>query len=445
MRKKIKIGKPFIKENTDSLIFDESIQLCANVTMENPNNHKIESKVCYYEFDKKYKKYLCDNRSDAFVMGLLTTAMENDMDIEFESPISEKLYYQLSTYYIPLVSKNNSSYPMYDIKIAGPTDNKIIKNEKAVATGCSGGVDSFYTIAKHTSNDIPKSYKLTHIVCSSSGTSDFTQERVIKNFKNTFDEIQKIADDCNLNAIVCYNNLYEFYKVPFKGFQTFANTTYGSIAFALQKLISIYYLSSGPSLTYFNMDINVNGVGDASSFDLLTAQCITSENISFYSTGMELDRIEKQEYISDFEPAKKNLKVCGAYEYIKDLHFINCSRCKKCIRTMSHLYVLGKLDNFKDVFDVEYFYKNKNKLLGKFLGIDHGYYIKKTSDMGKKYNHKIPLLAYFYCYCLYKPLKFFKKLLKDSKIIKKIYYKSGIDIKINGYRDPAHEFNKKNK
>ena len=442
MRKKIKIGKPFIKDNNNSDIFDKSVQLCANVTMENPNSKKEETKICYFEFDIKYKKYLCDERSDAFVMGLLTTAMENDMDIEFESPISEKLYYQLSTYYIPLVSKNNSSYPMYDIKIAGPTDNKIIKNEKAVATGCSGGVDSFYTIAKHTSNDIPKSYKLTHIVCSSSGTSDFTQERVIKNFKNTFDEIQKIADDCNLNAIVCYNNLYEFYKVPFKGFQTFANTTYGSIAFALQKLISIYYLSSGPSLTYFNMDINVNGVGDASSFDLLTAQCITSENISFYSTGMELDRIEKQEYISDFEPAKKNLKVCGAYEYIKDLHFINCSRCKKCIRTMSHLYVLGKLDNFKDVFDVEYFYKNKNKLLGKFLGIDHGYYIKKTSDMGKKYNHKIPLLAYFYSYCLYKPLKFFKKVLKNSKIIKKIYYKSGIDIKINGYRDPAREFNK---
>ena len=170
MRKIIKIGKPYIKECNNSYVFGKSVLLCADVTMENPNNKKTETKECYFEFDKKYKNYLCDVRSDAFVMGLLTTAMENDMDIEFESPLSERLYYQLTTYYIPMVAKNNSNYPMYNIKIIGPTDNTVISNMKAVATGCSGGVDSFYTIAKHSSNDIPKSFKITHIIYSSSGT-----------------------------------------------------------------------------------------------------------------------------------------------------------------------------------------------------------------------------------------------------------------------------------
>ena len=68
--------------------------------MINPNTNKKETKECYFEFEPEYSKFLCDERSDAFVTGLLTTAMENNMDIEFEAPISEQLYYQLMTYYI---------------------------------------------------------------------------------------------------------------------------------------------------------------------------------------------------------------------------------------------------------------------------------------------------------------------------------------------------------
>ena len=131
MKEKIIISKPYIKD-VKSEIFDNAVRLCANVTMKNPNTNKLETKECYFEFEKDYKKYICDERSDAFVSGLLMTAMENNMDIEYENPISEKLYYQLTTYYIPMIAKYNSTYPMHFIKLIGPYTNIPIQNEKAV-------------------------------------------------------------------------------------------------------------------------------------------------------------------------------------------------------------------------------------------------------------------------------------------------------------------------
>ena len=215
MRQKIIISKPYIKEEK-SEIFGESVKLCAMVKMLNPNNQKLEEKECYFEFEKKYKKYICFERSDAFVMGLISSAMELGMDIEFEMPISERLYYQLTNYYIPMISENNAKYPMYNIKLIGPTDNTVIKNEGAVATGCSGGVDSFYTILKYSKNNCDlKNYQLTHLVYSSSGTLDKNSERMKNNFKNVLSEITKIAEECNLETIACFNNLNEFYKFPY--------------------------------------------------------------------------------------------------------------------------------------------------------------------------------------------------------------------------------------
>lgn len=437
---KIIIGKPKI-EKCKSEVFGEAIRLIADVTMNNPNTNKLEKKECYFEFEKVYEKFICNERSDAFVMGLLTTAMENNMDIEFEKPISEKLYYQLSTYYIPMISKYNSNYPMHNIKLIGPLDKTTIKNENAVATGCSGGVDSFYTIAKHISNEVPNTNKLTHIIYSSSGTSDVNDKRIKDEYKRNMPTILNIAKDCNLKSIFCFNNLYKFYKTPFRGFTMFYTTTFCSVAFALQKLISIYYASSGGPIKNFALDINKTHGHDSSAFDVFTLSCINTENLTFYSTGTEFSRIEKEQYIADFLPSQKNLIVCSCMPYLKnpETKYKNCSHCPKCLRTMVQFYALNKLDYFGDVFDIEEFYKHKAKYIGKMLGTNKKSYANDALLLAKKNNVKIPFSSYLYCYLWYKPFEKIKKVAKKSLLIRKLYYKLNLDYKINGYRHPVYE------
>ena len=207
MKAKITVSKPYIKQ-VNSDVLGKSVRLCAMVTMKNPNTKKIETKECFFEFETSYKKYLCPERSDAFVTGLLSTAMEQGMDIEFSAPISERLYYQLCTYYIPMVAENNRNYPMHKIQLIGPYDNTPIKNSGAVATGCSGGVDSFCTILKHNEKCIAKDFRLTHLVYSSSGVERNEEERLKDDFKKNVNHIKQIAKDCHLDIVPCYNNLY---------------------------------------------------------------------------------------------------------------------------------------------------------------------------------------------------------------------------------------------
>lgn len=439
MKNKIIISKPYIKEGV-SEIFGSSVKLCAEVTMVNPNTNKKELKECYFEFETSYKEYICNERSDAFIMGLLTTAMENNMDIEFEAPISEQLYYQMMTYYIPMVSKYNSTYPMHNISLIGPYESKVIENEKAVATGCSGGVDSFYTIVKHGKNSATNEHKLTHLIFNSCGTGDDVKERIISVYKDNMKYLLDLANECDLKLIYCFNNLYEFYKKPLDSFVTFFTTVYGAAAYALQKLISVYYASSGYPITDFYFDLSKVHGYDPSSFDVFTLSCMNTENIKFYSSGMECSRIEKESYISNDKSVMKYLKVCNLDEYkTEKMEYLNCSECPKCLRTMAQFYALGKLDNFKEIFNVEHFLKNKSRSFGKMMALNKKLFVDEMKIEAKKNNIKIPFFAYIYVYFWYKPIEFLRKVFRNSLFARKIYYKLNLDYKLDGYRGSNYE------
>lgn len=442
MKNKIIISKPYIKE-CDSNIFGKAVRLCAKITMINPNSQKKETKECFFEFEKKYREYLVDSRSDAFVMGLLTTAMENNNDIEFEAPISERLFYQLTNYYIPMVSKYNMNYPLNDIKLIGSTDDAVITNKSAVATGCSGGVDSFYTIYKHSKCENCKNNKITHLVFSSSGSDVFDAKKLKKSYIQNYKKIDKISKDSELELIACYNNLYEFYKHPFKGFITFFTTTFGSIAYALQKLISVYYASSGTPIENFNMDISKTNGFDGSAFDVFTVSCMNTENLTFYSSGVEVNRNEKISAISNYKIAQDNLIVCGLENTgFNEGKFCNCSHCKKCLRTMLSLYVINKLSAFSKVFDVDDFLRHKSKRIGKVISEDQSDFTKVSFKTAKENGVRISFTSYLYGYIIYKPIKTIRRLFRNSKFMRRIYYKFNLDYKFDGYRGANYDYYK---
>jgi len=84
----------------------------------------IDGKVnnVWFEVDKKYGKYLCYERSDAFVIGVLNYAMRNGHDIKCETPMGEELKYQITTYLIDAVFKGSKK--LYKTKIFTEIDNR---------------------------------------------------------------------------------------------------------------------------------------------------------------------------------------------------------------------------------------------------------------------------------------------------------------------------------
>ena len=85
--------------------------------------------------------------------------------------------------------------------------------------------------------------------------------------------------------------------------------------------------------------------------------CIETDCTVFYSAGGTLTRTQKLKELSIEPYAQKHLHPC-IYATRK-----NCGSCGKCIRTMTALYAIGTLSQFRDSFDVDRFYREKDNYI----------------------------------------------------------------------------------
>jgi hypothetical protein len=74
-----------------------------------------------------------------------------------------------------------------------------------------------------------------------------------------------------------------------------------------------------------------------------TDPLFSDESLMIVHDGCEASRTEKLNAIADNAMAQKYLRVCTA----KIHGLYNCGLCEKCMRTMTGLYAIGKLNNFQ--------------------------------------------------------------------------------------------------
>lgn len=312
---------------------------------ENSTNKQI-----WFEVENQYAKYLCTERCDAFVIGLINYAARNKHDIISAIPATEELLYNINEYLIPSLSKYDKK--MYSVKLNIPIA-PAVDNIGAVGTGLSCGVDSFHVLAKQYNSKYP-ALNLTHLCINNVGAFAGGYENYgIQNvIEERYKEAQRVANKLNLPLIKTDSNFAQ----EFIQFHPYTHT-YSSIfaVFCLQKLWKTYfYASSG--FTFNDFYLKNNSISDSCHHELLSLSCFSTNKLRLYSEGGAQDRLEKVKDITDFDLAQQHLHVCTELP-------TNCGQCSKCRRTILELYVLNKLDNFKNVFDVDYFYKHKLEYL----------------------------------------------------------------------------------
>jgi hypothetical protein len=344
-------------------------------------------RTLWFEVESEYGECLCVERIDGFLVALLPFLMIENLNIYSDGYISERLLYQITTILLPSLSANITEF--HDIDIDAKSDGKVLESKNGVGTAISCGIDSFYTILKHLNTKI-EGFKLTHLTYFNIMNSPHWQrhEDSSRCFSNArIDYIKSAVEELGLKLVTVDSNFDTFYR-DFGLLATFTFRYFGTVL-ALQKLFGKYYWSSGHSASQFDFSID-----DISIFDLLSVQCISNENTTFYSTGSEVTRLEKTAYISDFAVTYKYLNVCW-------YHLYNCTnRCDKCKRTITALYVLGKLEFYNEVFDVKYFYQNIHQYFGYMLfkcitEKKHGYFYEIYQCLIKR-GIKIPKAAKMY-------------------------------------------------
>lgn len=106
----------------------------------------------WVEVDEAYKEFLCLERCDAMLLGLLHYAMEKGHDIQAELPVSRELYFNLTNLLIPLLcGEKETVYKKVALQMTVTAER--LPNAGAVGTGISLGIDSFYTISRHIRAD----------------------------------------------------------------------------------------------------------------------------------------------------------------------------------------------------------------------------------------------------------------------------------------------------
>ena len=313
----------------------------------------------WYRIDDEFKQYLVTERCDPFVVALLpwvmlkAKKMQKEIVLKCENKISARLWHQLTVYYIPTLSRLMSYFGF--IRLEAETDGSqlpYVNGGRITGGSVSGGLDSFYTIVKY--KDYPvKEYLLTHVMyCNFGLYGGLEGDSELALYAKT----RQIAQETGLKYVHPSTNVIALlYGGMGHGVIVAAALT--SVVLSLQKLFAVYHFSSALPIWDFKMS-----EAGAFYYELFNLYCLSTENTNFLLSGLELLRIEKAAYIADNPAAQNYLLPCVPQE-----NGVNCNVCAQCTRTMAALEVLGKLDLFGKVFNVEEFRNNEGYHWGYLL------------------------------------------------------------------------------
>ena len=406
----IKIGKPYVYDDGEFSYLKAKIEISDDTAMaymslkskfkhvhwrlyENypPVEWNQDNSGLWFAVPLEYKKYLCTERGDAFVVAMLWYAMVTESDIECEAPVSEKMAFGIKQYLVPALMKEENGHKRH-INIICDTTAIPVANKGGVGTGMSCGVDSLYTLDVFSRPNVPEKYKLTHLTYFNMGAI-FHPNRAtkkvysMKEFYETTDKMsleklqnaQDVADMSNLPLLYVKSNMdCDYYRGAYGDTGVYRNC---ACVLATAGLFSIYYCSSGGSNAF---DLRLDKGSEY--YEALLCDVFSTESLSFMLSDYDT-RLEKMLVLQHNKAAQQYLDVCFCFN--------SCGECSKCLRTLVTLDILGSLDKFNNVFDIEKYKKNRTDafvwlLNTKDLPGDDGIHAKLVYDYAILHNYQIP-------------------------------------------------------
>lgn len=373
----ITIGKPYITKDEDRAYLRAKINIsedtveryikktsklvnCAWLTTVDypPAIWNDSDNNLWFSVQKEYADYLCEERSNAFVMALLWYAMLTESDICFETPISKKLYDGLTQKLIPALMKDANT----KISLKGPVTSDPVTGGQGVVCGMSCGVDSIYTLHNYGSDKTPTNKKLTHLIfCEVDYTFPYVTppydidkifsederleymvvkraEEIARRHNMSFMHIRSNLDRDFCRGGIIYSGMYR----------------YLACTLVLEKLFSLYIISSSGSGDQVN---EISLISPTQNYENLICENLRTEKLNYMISDHET-RVNKIREIADDKDFQDFAFVC--FNLIENAS--NCGECYGCIKTIIPLDILGKLDKFEKVFDIKKYYANRKEV-----------------------------------------------------------------------------------
>lgn len=351
------------------------------------------SSQLYFVVPREIKSWLSDDVYDGFMVAMLFPIMRYNEPLEIDGLVSKKVYLNLMYEVSSSLRDFDNTLSLPDIRVKGYADAK--KNKDLhTGVGFAAGVDSFATLHDHYWNPRDKDRKIDtlfflHADQYDDPLSPESKWRAYENYKSL---TLRFAEKIGMQSIYMTSNMFEFHPaygtIRSNGFLARV-----SMVLALQRALKCFYfsadLSYGQMLEVVDMFKYQPIVHRYYSYASLMYVCpmLSPNGLDLLPDGARYTRGDKIELIVNDPYVKEFLNVCCH----DGTNGKNCTECRKCLTTMLALEIMGRLDDFKEVFDVYYFRKKMYKVKCHVV-----YYNTKEEysmidvQLAKKYNYPLP-------------------------------------------------------
>lgn len=354
---------------------------------------KIDNKAqeIWFSTSLENEKHISESNADAFILFIFFYCVFENLEFKSNVPISKRLKFGLLEVLLPVFQEMGfkTTKEMFDLKLEDETK---YPEASAIGTAMSFGVDSFFSYIKGRESI----NKINYLTLFNAGAfGQYGGEKALGLFEAMKLKVIDFASQNKLGFVWVNTNLNEVFKMPFVQTHTFRNF---ACVLVFQKLFKGYYYASGINIKNFKLNKL-----DPAYYDLINVKALAANSLELHISGLTENRIEKTRAISDNEVTFRNLNVCLITPDNKNLNSENkspnCSKCFKCARTMVTLDILGKLDNFSNVFDLKVFNKNKFKYLAELKYKQYrsnDVLAKEIFNEAKTKGYNIPIKVYYY-------------------------------------------------
>ncbi len=305
----------------------------------------------WFEIDRDPGVLAVDQIADAFVLPSVIGALARGCDVHFNFPVSELLLLNLQTALLPLLVHLHSDLFPYETKIVAESVMRLPgAAAKGSATGLSCGLDSLATIASLLNLPASHSMRLGAVAFFDAGNHDpLHSGDPSPLFAARVAKVRACTAEIKVPLFVVQSNVDVWFPGTFARLHTLRNA---SAAFLLAPAVRHYHYANAVPIWAAHFTSTYSGYGDQVILPLLSSEALT-----FHSGTPALDSVAKTKLIAGLPLARRHLNVC-----LFEAH--NCSRCEKCLRRMLALDLVGALEEFSDVFDLQRFIRARRWYVG---------------------------------------------------------------------------------
>lgn len=347
---------------------EKNVKLLCDIKVPGWNENLPDTKL-WISIDKSYGYMLNEKICDGYFLIAMVFGMYFGQDVELCGRVSKRLYHNLMNYGQAILMNHDPGLRQIKVKVDGFLTDDCFEEERTVI-GAPGsfGIDALCTLYDRWINEEDIENKINMVFSFNCGINGSYDDPNTK--KLWLDRTKLWKEGCDGLGLPLVNVDTNIHLFLHNRMFVYAAACYLSRYFCILNLqggVKKYYLPSGFSyqdimnfgkIPFRTIKRGALDIGFSYEEPFLVP-LLNTEHMELVLDGAQYQRTEKTEKISRWNFTYKYLNVCQPGRQLTGDFSRNCSKCPKCIYTMFCLDAMGKLDLYKDVFDVDHYYANK--------------------------------------------------------------------------------------